>query len=360
MKNIVEFPKQTTVEQEAADWMARLDSDIKLSTSEHESFLEWINSNPEHREEFQNFAELWGDMNLLIELAEPGKSSKPKVGWTGFSLLRWAAVAATIVISISISITNYWYSDDPILESNGLYSSAIGEQKSINLADNSILFLNTNTQIKVDFSSGYRDVHLLQGEAHFVVAKDEKMPFRVFAGVGQIRAIGTAFSVYLKGSDIDITVSEGKVALSASITEPSVQQPFITEKTPIQRESQKSLGTLTAGQVATIVSQVSEDANRSSELKNLRGVKTSDLEKRLSWTQGVLVFSGESLEEVVKEISRYTKVSIEFSDPEIKVIRIGGRFPVGETEVMLGSLERDFGLNVTYIGAEHVLVSAGN
>ena len=81
--------------------------------------------------------------------------------------------------------------------------------------------------------------------------------------------------------------------------------------------------------------------------------------KRLSWREGVLTFAGDPLEVVVEEISRYTTVSIEFSDPAVRAIRIGGRFPIGETDAMFAALEANFGLRVTRLSHDRVMVSAG-
>ncbi len=80
--------------------------------------------------------------------------------------------------------------------------------------------------------------------------------------------------------------------------------------------------------------------------------------KRLSWREGVLTFAGDPLEVVVEEISRYTTVSIEFSDPAVRAIRIGGRFPIGETDAMFAALEANFGLRVTRLSHDRVMVSA--
>ena len=70
------------------------------------------------------------------------------------------------------------------------------------------------------------------------------------------------------------------------------------------------------------------------------------------------MFSGDSLEDVVKEVSRYTTVSIDLPDPVIRQIRIGGRFPVGETEVMLAALETNFNVRVTHLGHNRVVLTA--
>jgi transmembrane sensor len=225
------------------------------------------------------------------------------------------------------------------------------------------VILNTNSQIRVEYSDMYREVHLLQGEALFTVSKHAGRPFRVYAGNGRIEALGTAFSVHLKGEDVDVTVAEGRVSL-ASI-KPSVGVPqratLPGSGRGLEAEFVESLGTLSAGQVATIRSMPVEAAEGSvATMEIVEPVTSDELAERLAWREGVLMFSGDTLEDVVREVSRYTTVSIEIADPAVGGMRIGGRFPVGETEAMLAALEANFDLRVTRIGRHRVVLSAAN
>ena len=72
----------------------------------------------------------------------------------------------------------------------------------------------------------------------------------------------------------------------------------------------------------------------------------------------MLTFAGDPLVVVVDEISRYTTVSIEITDPVVRATRIGGRFPIGETDAMFDALEANFGLQVTRLSHDRVLVSS--
>jgi len=219
-----------------------------------------------------------------------------------------------------------------------LYTTAVGQQKTSVLADGSHVVLNTNSQIKVDYGGGYRNVYLLQGEALFTVAKDAARPFRVYAGTGRIEALGTAFSVYLNGSDVSVAVTEGRVSLASM---------------------KESLGTLDAGQLANIHSSVEAAAEGVSTLETIP-LAPEALSQRLAWREGTLMFSGETLEEVARQFSRYTTVSIEIPDPAVRSMRIGGRFPAGETDAMLAALETNFHLRVTRPGHNRVIISAAD
>jgi transmembrane sensor len=351
MATIVEFPDRSEVAREAAEWLIRLDADTPPSEEELKTLGEWLHRSPAHREELESIAALWGRMNVLTELAVPlGNASRPgtrsRVPWrrAGVLVASIAAVAAVVAILIARGPAA-----DPLLETNGLYATAVGQQTTKGLADGSRIMLNTNSQIKVEYGDRYRRVYLLQGEALFTVAKNAERPFRVYAGNGLIEAVGTAFSVYLRGAEVDVAVTEGRVSL-ASIESPANQSA--------QHQGMQPLGLLSAGQVATIRSSLADPAAGSaSVLEEFEPIPPQQLAQRLAWSEGVLMFSGETLENVVKELGRYTTVSIEIPDETIRSMRVGGRFPVGETETMLSALETNFNLRVIRLSHNRVVLA---
>ena len=106
------------------------------------------------------------------------------------------------------------------------YSTAIGKQQLITLNDGSTVLLNTNSQIKVDYSDQARNITLVKGQAHFDVMPNPNQPFNVYAGTGLVKAVGTAFSVYLQPEIIEVTVTEGTVELSA-LDQPAPLTPSV-------------------------------------------------------------------------------------------------------------------------------------
>jgi len=371
-ENIVDFPGRKAIEEEAGAWLIKLDGDSAPSAEELASLREWLERSPVHREQLGSLADFWGKMNALTELAVPlghperganrsfvesMRHAIPKIGRAGLA-------TAVIVIGIGVA-TTFWSRPDPFLSSNGLYATAIGQQQSTTLADGSVVLLNTNSQIKVDYNNGFRNIRLLQGEAHFTVAKSAARPFRVYAGNGRVQAVGTAFSVYLKDNAIDVTVTEGKVEL-ATVNRPGTNQLPQQGTLPGTDQSSGSnaivdsgfveiLGTIKAGESATIRS--ARDPDIVSTINVIETVEPQEMAKRLSWREGILTFAGDPLEDVVDEISRYTTVSIEITDPVVRATRIGGRFPIGETDAMFDALEANFGLRVTRLSHDRVLVS---
>lgn len=376
MRTVVEFPDNEQVADEAAEWLVRLDADHGPTNEELTDLRDWVARSPLHRKTLARMARLYERMNVLTDLSVPLGTLPEQRGAVGgvtsTSSARffdnWSTVglaAAALVASIAVGLLFLpALQKDPLLESNGLYATAVGQQSTTELADGSTVLLNTDSQLRVEYSEHYRDVYLLQGEALFTVARNVEQPFRVYAGDGRVQAVGTAFSVRLSAGSMDVTVTEGKVSL-ASVVAPhagvansveSIGEEFkyATDDDPV---GVKSLGFLVAGEVAS-VKRLAEDENPASiGLDGVRRVAPEDLARRLAWREGMLMFNGEPLEKVIDEVSRYTSVKIEFADPAVRSIPVGGRFPVGETDVMFEILSTNFNIDATRLSHDRVVLS---
>ncbi len=370
-ENILEFPDRRAIEAEAAAWLIKLDRDREPSHEEKLALGAWLSRSPVHREELRCLAELWGNMNVLTELAVPlAKSpSHPDRGLLAnfcssiFGQRQRTITAALSVVVVALALV-FWTQRVSFDDSNGIYSTNVGEQVSIALVDGSAVMLNTNSVVSVEYGHEYRDIRLLRGEAYFTVAKNEKAPFRVYAGTGRVQAVGTAFTVHLKDGIVDVTVTEGKVALATVNRLNTKQSRRVNIERAASQMSQanaitddvfvETLGTVVAGSNATIRSI--EDEMTGNTLNSVETSQAPEIAKRLSWRSGMLSFTGDTLEQVVDEISRYTVISIEV-DPAIRQTRVGGQFPVGEIDIMFEYLETNFKVRVQYLDNNRVLLS---
>lgn len=328
-----------TINRQACQWIAKL-HEAELSKEERAELKAWMQQSPENRTEIRRMAKRWDELNSLTVLAVPSEHLEEQVKQKDHSSsyfrnskfkITMAGVAACFAFVLLIWPA-MWHDDanvPPLLS----YSTDIGEQRLITLPDNSTVLLNTKSQFDVAYSSNYRDIYLVHGEAHFEVVSASDRPFRVFAGKSKVRAVGTAFSVYLKRKTVEVTVTHGSVEID------SIREP-IRDNAPSQAiNGANNQSIVSAGQVA--------------EFDQLAGtVKTNILPKAAhipAWHHGQLKFSGEPLEEVVEEISRYSPLSIVILDSELRNLRIGGLFNVGETKKMFDALEDGFGVKAEYI-----------
>ena len=200
---------------------------------------------------------------------------------------------------------------------DGSYRTDVGGFQRVPLSDGSIIELNTDTRMVVQFRPESRQVELLQGEALFTVAKDVKRPFDVMADGTTVRAVGTAFTVRLyEPGHVNVLVTEGAVKVSN-------RHPT---KTPASAADQiERTYDVPAGLSADIMGEDVAIA-RSGEMEE---------SKRLAWREGWLKFEGDSLTEVVDSFNRYNRQKLVIGDPEIAGMQIGGQFPTTGVEAFL-------------------------
>lgn len=325
------------INREACAWIARL-HDREPPPEELAALREWMRQSPAHKAELRHMAERWDELNILTELAVPVTGSRRIGKASSLNDLfnrKWAVGALTAAAMLAIVVV-FWPPGliDRNAPASQTYVTAIGEQQWVTLPDDSTVLLNTNSRLRVDYGSRLRNVYLIQGEAHFEVASQLDRPFRVFAGNGMVRAIGTAFSVHLKANVVEVTVTKGSVEINP------IQNAAGSSVPPI--DTGGSLAVVRAGQSA-VFDQVVES------VQSIETIDDAEISRKLSWQEGLLRFSGDPLAEVVQEISRYTSLSIVITDPELRDLRIGGFFEVGETAKMFEALERGFGVHVEYV-----------
>lgn len=340
MSKVAPFPNARQIEAEACAWIAQLDGG-EPSKEDLDAFREWIQRSPHHQEEIKRLSALWSDLNVLTELAVPLKTARRSPG--SFFNLRVAAVAATVLVAVTMSTYELWPRGRTTAGPEWpLYATAIGERKPVALSDGSKVLLNTDSRIQVEYTSQERVVRLLQGEAYFEVAHNRERPFLVYAGANVVRAVGTAFSVHVQKRDVAVVVTEGTVELS------SVPNAIDAARHGAPEPQTIKLVAITAGQGATVDQQV----------EAIETIKPTEVTRKLSWREGTLSFSGEPLEQVVEEVSRYTPVRIVISDPMIRDVAVGGYFKAGETEAMFEALETSFGVRVTRVNDRLVYLAA--
>ena len=355
-KHVHRFADRSAIESEASEWLARLDSDAPVSTEEFDRLCEWVRRSPAHREALDRLSVVWDQMDALQALAVPlGRSGIHPLAWlsNAFQAVlkpRYAVVAASV--AIVIALVALAVGNDADLQgglANGKFATRIGEIRDLDLADGSTIHLNTDSVVSVAFDSDQRTVFLEHGEAHFQVAPEFGRRFVVFTDIGAIEAIGTAFQVRVFPGEIEVTVTEGVVdlrSLPGHLTEiPPIRA--LSRSDRAQAEAAASLGQLVAGQSTRIDGGLAE-------LGEVQTLGESEVALQLSWREGRLMFAGETLAEVVAEVSRYTQIDVVFADPDIKSIPIGGRFKIGETDALFDVLQASFGVGVKRVGATRV------
>lgn len=335
--------RRRELREEAAAWMSRVDAG--LAPEERQRLEAWLARDRGHLEVFMELAVLWDQMSVLTELADlfplenyvPGKGKARKSrGW-----LPGLAAAAVLLVSLALVLSLYDRPEQP----SSSYSTAVGEQRSITLPDGSVALLNTDSQLVIDFTASARNLELIQGEALFTVTHDADMPFRVRAGDRVVEAVGTAFSVQRNRAigNIEIIVSEGEVRVGRRSAPSSI--PAAPETRPPVAEADLLLS---AGHFISM--------NEGENELLPEEIPPEDIEVRLSWQHGMLLFQNEPLEEVLQEVARYTSTTIE-ADESLRDLRVEGYFRVGDIDGLLMAMQNNFQVEIRRISDSHIYLS---
>src|ERR1700723_3878162 len=220
----------TSVLEQASHWWELLHSD-SASSSDHREFGEWVARSPERVEAYLETARLvraiksprliWPSTAAEVLIREAKSSPETALPFSTTrvsasvghgkarrvqSRIAWAAAAA-LVMGVGLALF--------MLETPQKFATALGEQRSVLLADGSRVTLNTASTIEVDLRRGRREVRLVRGEALFEVAHDPARPFVVRAGNALLNDVGTQFNVDLRSDRTTVTVVEGRVAVDS-------------------------------------------------------------------------------------------------------------------------------------------------
>lgn len=195
--------------------------DKKVNEEEKCAVEDWVNSSEENKEMAHKVARIYFATGLLRTSKEVenrnelnkfwNKSERRKVLRMWRNVGRIAAVLLLPVVIFSI----YLFTGR---ESAGMSEqmvevrTQVGITNSVVLPDSSIVYLNSASVLKypVHFT-GNRNVYL-QGEAYFVVRKQNGARFVVNTAAGaKIEVLGTEFNVNSNADDVNTTLVKGSV-----------------------------------------------------------------------------------------------------------------------------------------------------
>ncbi|OWK71789.1 FecR family protein [Pedobacter sp. AJM] len=136
-----------------------------------------------------------------------------------FLLEHWINIAAAIAIVVSVT---FWlwqqHTGHEIPNTQITASTQAGERKKIILSDGSEITLAPLAKITYPekFLKNSRKVSIIEGEAFFSIAHDEKRPFQVKLPQHlNVSVLGTSFLIraYHARKEVEVIVSTGKVAI---------------------------------------------------------------------------------------------------------------------------------------------------
>jgi len=314
---------QNVLIDELSAWFAKMSSG-EATDADRRAFETWLDAAPERRTAHDRFQALLGVVDegfldhdapeVLLDAAAPpfAPSRRRRPEGTRPLLLRSRPAFATAAAAAVVVVTAGW-----LLVQPGRYqpaATAVGEQRTLTLADGSHVILNTDTSLSYRMGRSARAIRLARGEAFFEVRKDPKAPFVVAVDEGEVRAVGTAFNVRSWGGQTDVSVKEGVVAV---------------------RTHDGQAGRLLAGDHAVITAA------------GLRIVQRGDNTAIVdAWTQGRLVYRNQPLSVVVKDLDRYFAGRLVADGPLVDT-RVSAVISLGDERAVLAALSQQLPISVS-------------
>ena len=250
------------------------------------------------------------DADLLYQNTIKHKKSVPKV--IPFYQSKWMRIAAIFVILLGLS-----FSFKTTITSKEVAEN--GQKNSFSLPDNSQIVLNSGSQIqykKWDWDNN-RKLNL-DGEAYFRVAHGKK--FQVSTNLGTVTVLGTQFNVKARKNRFDVTCYEGRVKVDYNNKEVIINK----------------------GTTITFDNEYFDRKNTTSQ--------------KPEWTSNQVVFTKESLQNIVDELQRQYGCEIVLNCKENKQL-FSGTLPTNDIKTALNVVCSIFHLKISKFESEKIILA---
>ena len=318
-------PLERALLEQAAQWMVRIKA-APFSARDEQELARWLARSEQHRQ-------AWALAQAMLKQLDglPAELAKPVLTRAGAQRRRVVhGLAGLFVTGVGLGAIGLqqstpwqsWFAD---------LSTATGERRQMQLADGSLLELNTDTAVDVRFDAATRVLRLLHGEILVTTGKDRdhlgaQRPLAVETAQGRIRALGTRFSVRSdRAGETEVVVYEDAV-----------------DVTPVQ------------GSTAPI---------RLTSAQQLRFSAAKVLDERPAppqadaWTRGVYLAVDVRLDDFLAELGRYHRGAI-WCDASVKHLRVTGTYGLNDVPAAVASLQASHPVRVSRLTRHLIRVSA--
>jgi transmembrane sensor len=310
-----------------------------MSAGEIEAFADWLHQDPAHGEAFEQAMAAWAmlegprfEPEILalrsealgaLQAAQRRRWRLPGLGALVVGPGRLAAAAAGVLLAVGLGL-HLWLAPDH-------YRTGTGERRVVTLADGSILAMDAQTSVSVDYRADGRHLTLENGRASFTVAKDPLHPFSVVSHGSVVVATGTQFSVEWMGRQTRVVLYEGHVAVlrQGAGVAPGRAAPSVM---------MQQAGWIPADTLLTPGHElvVPEDA------APVQMHALADPHAERLWEQGQIDVSDEPLGLVAARMNRYLPGPRLLVARDAADVRISGLFNAGDLEAFVSGVTQVF------------------
>ncbi|WP_188240930.1 FecR family protein [Stenotrophomonas maltophilia] len=292
-----------------------------LPERQQRALQRWLQADPRHARAWRQQQAFWQRLDAagpevlaaLPELTADRQGLRPIAPRRRLRWLLASAAAAVLMVAAAPHAL--------LLARSDVRSS--DAPRVVRLDDGSTAVLDAGTALAFTFDGQQRRVQLLRGQAWFQVAHEQR-PFQVEAGGGQIRDIGTAFSVSMQGATITTDVSEGVVDV---------------------RPGDGSVQRLRAGQVRAF-----------RDGRWLQPLRQAAPEVMAPWRRGEVVIDRLPAAQAIADLGRYRRAPVWVVAGQGTRVRVSGLFHLQQPDTAIDAVAAQAGLRVQRLPGGALLV----
>lgn len=341
-------PVAAAIEDAAVDWAIRRAAG--LTAAETAELLRWLEADPRRAAALGVAERTAGLLRRPRDMGAAGiilreLRARQATRRTRRRVVAWMGAGLAAAASVGIVFLQDFRTNRP--ETPAAPITVVVRPDRQTLPDGSVVHLNAGAEIRVAFTPGRRSVELLRGEALFSVTSDPARPFVVAASGVEVRAVGTEFSVRHADADVDVLVTEGRVAVArivGALAPPesaAVSGPVATmEPIYVPAGSRVSLPVVDAIPAAIPVRQVT----------------LQEMASALAWRDRRVEFTGTPLGEAVALFNGENRTQVAFADSSLASVRISGVFWKDDPAAFAKLLEMSLGVTVERPDPDRIVI----
>lgn len=300
--------------RQAAEWLSRCQAQPNNAQLSNECTT-WQLASEVNSWAWAQVAQLKNQFSVLPKYLSPQTLQQ------SISSSRRHFVKSAVLLGAVASTAWYGYAKAPIWLAS--YRTHVGEQRQYTLEDGTVMVLNTQTAVNINFSAHRREVQLITGEIYVETAKDAR-PFYVNNTHGKMQALGTAFNVRQFDDATSINVYQGAVQVCARL---GSWQKTVNEGNSMRFNQYEMFS---------------------------REKHTAQVN---AWIDQQIIIDDWPLSQLLTELDRYYSGTINV-DRELESLRISGTFFLDDWDTTFALIEQALPVKVKYFTRYWVSVSA--
>jgi transmembrane sensor len=298
--------------EQAAEWLVRLgDDDPAERAVALRAFTTWKAADPRHAAAAARMEGLLGRVQALRGTA----GTRPALAALAAAKppRRHPAGVVAMLLALCLPLWGTLLLWPPAYLLADLRTGT-GEWQSQELADGTRITLASNSAVNLHYDAEGRRLELISGDILVNVAKDATRPFVVETAHGQIRALGTRFTVERRDGETVVEMLESSTSITAS--KPATDTPPLI---------------IGAGQSAHITAQTVT-----------HGAPVDPASLDAAWHRHQLVVTDQPLADVLDALSRHRPGKILYDRRQIADLRVTAVLPLDDTDRALRLLHSSF------------------